>query len=295
MAVLRPLLCLVALLFAAPAAAQEYPALSGRVVDQADLLSVEQEHALTVRLEELERANSRQLVVATVASLQDRTVEDYANGLFRHWRLGQAEADNGVLLLVAPSERKVRIEVGYGLEPILTDALTGQIIRDLILPRFRDDDYAGGIEAGAGALIEQLQAPPEAAEQRARAAAAPQAPADDGGSLPPMLLLIIILVFVILPIAGGAAMSFGRGRRTYGRRYRSRDGAAAVGEILLWAALDQLAHGGGRGGWGAGGRWGRGSSWGGGGGSWGGGSWGGGGGFSGGGGSSGGGGASGSW
>src|SRR5687767_12165911 len=114
----------LALLVAAPAFAQTFPELTGRVVDQADLLNPQQEAELTQRLEALEKASSRQLVVATVTRLEDYPIEDYGYRLGRHWGIGQSEANNGIILLVAPNERKVRIEVGYGLEPIMTDALS---------------------------------------------------------------------------------------------------------------------------------------------------------------------------
>ena len=164
------LLCLFA---AAPAHAQTFPQLSGRVVDAANLLSPADEAALTQKLEGLEQASTRQLVVATVPDLQSYPIEEYGYKLGRAWGIGQSEANNGTILLVAPNERKVRIEVGYGLEPILTDALSSQIIQNQILPRFREGNYPAGINAGADAVIAQLQAPPELAEQRALEAGAP--------------------------------------------------------------------------------------------------------------------------
>ena len=265
--ILRRLLCAFLLLLAAPASAQNFPALSGRVVDAAELLDPAQEAELTQRLEALERASSRQLVVATVPSLEDRPIEDYGYQLGRHWKIGQSEANNGTILLVAPNERKVRIEVGYGLEPILTDALSHQIIQQQILPRFREGDMAGGIMAGAAELITQLGAPPEQAEQRAIAAAeAQQSEGNESGvgeRFVGFLFWVIVLFFVIGP------MLF-RGRR--GRRYRRRRGAWGS-PVVIW---------GGGSGWGS-----SGGSWGSGGGGFGG--------FSGGGGSFGGGGASGSW
>jgi uncharacterized protein len=167
------------------------------------------------------------------------------------------------------TEKKVRIEVGYGLEPILTDALSSLIIQNQILPRFRDGDFPGGINAGADAIIEQLQAPPELAEQRALQASQQRVRqakrSDGGGSIFPLLFWGFILLFVILPMFRG-------GRR--GRRYRRRGGGFP---IILWGP-----------GMGGGGGWGGGGGFGGGGG-------GGFGGFSGGGGSFGGGGASGGW
>ncbi|HET9427478.1 MAG TPA: TPM domain-containing protein [Allosphingosinicella sp.] len=267
---IRALLFLLAFLVAAPAAAQTFPELTGRVVDQAELLSPEQEAQLTQKLEALEQASSRQLVVATIRSLEDYPIEDYGYQLGRHWGIGQSEANNGILLLVAPAERKVRIEVGYGLEPIMTDALSNQIIQQQILPRFRDNDYPGGIAAGADSIIAQLQAPPEQAEQRAlEAARAEQANAGgDGGSVFPLIFWMIILFFIVIPM-----LRSGFGGRKYGR------GRRRGLPIVIWGP-----------GLGSGG-WSSGSSSG-----WGGGSWGGGGGgFSGGGGSFGGGGASGGW
>ena len=272
---MRPLgafLCLIVLLLAVPAAAQGFPELSGRVVDQADLLPPEHEAALTQRLEALERQSSRQLVVATVTSLNGLEIEDYGYQLGRHWRIGQEGANNGVVLLVAPNERKVRIEVGYGLEGVMTDALSSQIVRNDILPHFRDGDYRGGINAGVEAIIAQLQAPPEAAEQRALEAVrnAERGEQRGGGSSGFVLLFwLVVIGFIVLPM-----LSSGFSGRKYRGRRRGRRGG---GPVVIWGP-----------GWGGGSS--HGSSWGGS--SWGGG---GGGGFSGGGGSFGGGGASGGW
>ena len=127
------------LLFAAPAEAQDFPKLTGRVVDSANLLSPADEGELTQKLEALETASTRQLVVVTTPDLQGYDIADYGYRLGRAWKIGQDESNNGTLLIVAPNERKVRIEVGYGLEPILTDALSSVIIQTQILPRFRDE------------------------------------------------------------------------------------------------------------------------------------------------------------
>lgn len=281
---------------AVPAAAQTFPALSGRVVDQANIIPDDREAAMTQQLEQLQRATSRQLVVATVPDLQGYAVEDYANALFREWRLGQAEANNGILLLVAPTERKVRIEVGYGLEGIVTDAFSGQVIRDQIVPRFRENDYPGGIEAGTNALIVQLAAPPEQAEQRVlEAEQARQRGSGGGGNSGDGVIVIVVLGFIVLIFVGAVSSATG-GRRyrpgrvsPWGSRYDQRNDDNGIGWVVASAVLDAILSGprGGGSSWSSGG----GSSWGGGGSSWGGG----GGGFSGGGGSSGGGGASGSW
>jgi uncharacterized protein len=266
---LRALLALLLALAwsAAPAAAQQLPSLTGRVVDSADLLPPEREAALTQKLESLERTTSRQLVVVTVPNLQGYSVEDFGYRLGEQWKIGAKGADNGAILLVSPAEKKIRIEVGDGLEPILTDAMSGFIIRESIRPRFQAGDYPGGIDAGVDAIIEQLRAPPEVAEQKALEAQRQQqglSRRHESGSILPLLFWGIILFFIVIPMFRGR-----RGGRRYGRR----------GPVVLWGP------GFGGGGWGGGG-----SSWG-----SGGGGWGGGGGFSGGGGSFGGGGASGGW
>src|ERR1700758_4819416 len=136
--------------------ALDYPPLTGRVVDQADVINAQSRGALETKLKELEDKSSIQLVVATVKSLQGSDIETYANGLFRFWKLGQAQKNNGVLLLVAPAEHKVRIEVGYGLEGTLTDALSSVIIWTAILPRFKANDYSGGSERGVDGIISVL-------------------------------------------------------------------------------------------------------------------------------------------
>ena len=265
-----PLLLFLLLILAAPAHAQTFPKLTGRVVDNANLLAPADEAALTQKLEGLERASSRQLVVATVPSLEGYPIEEYGYKLGRAWGIGQKEANNGTILLVARDDRKVRIEVGYGLEPILTDALSSLIIQNQILPRFRQNDYPGGINAGADAIIQQLQAPPELAEQRVLEASQQQQAqsaggGDGGGSIFPLIFWGFVLFFIVLPMLRG-------GRR--GRRYRRRGGGFPV---VIWGP----GFGGGGGGGGFGG--------------FGGGGGGGFGGFSGGGGSFGGGGASGGW
>ena len=140
---------LALLAFGAAAAAEpSYPQLTGRVVDDADLLSAADIAELDTGLKALEDKSSDQVVVVTLPSLQGFTIEDFGYQLGRHWGIGTKEKDNGVLLIVAPNERKVRIEVGRGLEPLLTDAMSNVIINGAILPRFRSGDYAGGIKEG---------------------------------------------------------------------------------------------------------------------------------------------------
>jgi uncharacterized protein len=125
-------------------------------VDQANVISSETKSALEPKLAELESKSGIQLVVATVASLGGLEIEPYANQLFRTWKLGEKAKNNGVLLLVAPNERRVRIEVGYGLEGTLTDALSKVIITNAIAPRFKSGDYSGGISRGVDDIITVL-------------------------------------------------------------------------------------------------------------------------------------------
>ena len=276
---------LVALLLAffalaAPATAQNFPALGGRVVDQAHLLSPAQVADLTSKSQALEAQSGRQFVVATVNSLEGYPIEDYAYRLGRAWKIGTEKKDDGVVLLVAPNERKVWIATGYGAGSFLTDAMSGVIIRENILPHFKQSppDYGGGIEAGADAIIKQMSLPPEEAQKNlAQAQQAQQQRQRSGVNPLPIFFWVMVFGFVALS----------HFRRGLGRRYRTRTGGVSPW-VTLWA-LNELSRGS-RGGssWGGGSSWSGGSGWGGGG-------FGGGGGFSGGGGSFGGGGAGGSW
>lgn len=138
------------------AAALHFPALTGRVVDEAHILAPATIASLTQELEDYERGTGNQLVVVTLSSLQGVPIEDYGYKLGRNWAIGQAGKNNGVLLIVAPNERKVRIEVGYGNEPLLTDAASSQIVQGIILPAFRAGHMQQGIVDGSQAIIDVL-------------------------------------------------------------------------------------------------------------------------------------------
>lgn len=133
-----------------------FPALTGRVVDEAALLKPADRAALTETLAGLEAQTTDQLVIVTLKSLQGTTIEDYGYQLGRRWQIGQKDKNNGVLLIVAPSERAVRIEVGYGLEGTLTDAIAKFIIESSILPRFKIGDFPGGIKRGTDDIVQVL-------------------------------------------------------------------------------------------------------------------------------------------
>ena len=133
-----------------------FPALTGRVVDEAGLLNATDRAVLVESLASLETKTTDQLVIVTLKSLQGTSIEDYGYQLGRFWKIGQKDKDSGALLIVAPTERKVRIEVGYGLEGTLTDALTKIIIERAILPKFKEGDFPGGIKSGAAEIIKAL-------------------------------------------------------------------------------------------------------------------------------------------
>jgi uncharacterized protein len=258
-------LALFAIASVAFAAAPKFPALTGRVVDDAHVLSPATTQKLTDELASLEQQTGHQVVVATVPNLQGHAIEDYGYQLGRAWLLGRKGVNDGAILLVAPSEHKVRIEVGYGLEPVLTDAMTSVILNSKVLPQFKAGHMEQGVVDGTEALIAQAGLPDDQAKanvaqaetQRADVAQPSPRGQRTGGHFPVIgILLIVVWVLSVLL----------RGRRGLGG--------------LWW--LPFMFLGGGRGG-----------GWGGGGGGFGGG---GGGGFSGGGGGGfGGGGSSGSW
>jgi len=158
-------LCLALAISAVASAQPAVPALTGRVVDQADILSPHIEAGLTQRLALFEDSTSAQVVVLTIPSLESAVLEEFATEVFRTWGLGQAEANNGVLLLVARDDRELRIEVGFGLEGDLTDATAGQIIRNVIVPRFKEGDFDSGVLMGVEAILGSIEGtyemPPE--------------------------------------------------------------------------------------------------------------------------------------
>jgi uncharacterized protein len=179
------------LALAVPASAQTLAAFTARVVDQAGILDASARAALTAKLAALEAQNTDQLVVVTVASLQGQTIESYATNLFRMWRLGQKDKNNGVLLLVALNERKVRIEVGYGLEGTLTDAVAKLIIAQSVVPRFRANDFAGGIAQATDDIVQVLTG--DAAQWQRRAVAAGE-PRGVAITLPPWAFVLVVIL-----------------------------------------------------------------------------------------------------
>jgi uncharacterized protein len=294
---LRHVLLLLAGLIglAAAAHAQDYPPRpDGAVYDGAGILSEATKADLDQQLRAYNKETGRAIIVATVPSLGGASIETYATTLFTDkWGIGGAQRDMGLLLLIAPSERKMRIEVGYGLHGYFGGIMAGRVINDVIAPRFKQGDFDGGVTDGVNAILAHLAKSPEdavAIEEAAKAAQAQKSRSDGGFPFGVLIWLALMFFFFVLPILSG------RGRR---RKYRSRGqgpwGSRGLGDtardVILWEVGSAVARGlinSGRGGCGGGG-----SDWGGGGGF---GGFGGGGGFGGfGGGSSGGGGASGGW
>ena len=181
----------------APARADPtFPKLTGQVVDEMGLLRPEDRAAILTELKALEGKSSDQVVVAVVRSLQGYPIEDYGYRLGRAWGIGQSTTNNGVILLVAPTERRVRIEVGRGLEPQLTDALSRTIIENAITPAFKRGDYAAGIRAGVKDITDVLLG--DAEEVRKRIAQRPvKAPDVDYVSLAFLALWIGMFLFIM--------------------------------------------------------------------------------------------------
>ena len=193
------------------AQALTFPALSGRVVDEAGLLTAADRAALTDSLAGVEAKTTDQLVIVTLASLRGTTIADYGYQLGRHWQIGQKEKNNGALLIVVPSERQVRIEVGYGLEGTLTDALTKVIIETEILPRFRAGDFPGGIKIGVERITQVLMGKPDDLERSvARGSAADRTRPSPDASVAPIIVVVVVVVGVLIfcSIAGGGICQF---------------------------------------------------------------------------------------
>jgi uncharacterized protein len=270
------LLVLLALL-AGPAYAQTFPKFTGLVVDDANVIPPNREAALDARLQAFQQQTGRQLVVATIADAQGYPIEDYGYRLGRAWSVGLKDVNNGVLLLIFPNnpagQRGPRIEVGYGLEPVLTDALSSIIVRQQMMPLLRaNNDVPGALDAGADAIIKQLSLPDEEAKQAQAAAIAAfdkthQRTAQSGGGGVPIGAIFwgIVVVFVLLSIARGRSRRYQRTPGPWGGR---RHDGGSNWPIWIWAASELAEHasrsrGGGWGGgsWGGGGGGGSSGGW----------------------------------
>src|SRR5471032_3292951 len=178
--------------FGMVALAANLPALTGRIVDQASIIPASSRADLETKLSDLESKSGIQLVVATVTSLEGQEIEPYANELFRTWKLGEKTKNNGVLLLVAPNEKRVRIEVGYGLEGTLTDALSKVIIANAITPRFKTGDFAGGISRGVDDIVTVLTTDSSEWEKR------PSLRVDSEPASAPVPWFVVVLIIAVI-------------------------------------------------------------------------------------------------
>lgn len=188
------------------ASAPAFPPLAGRIVDQANILDTEVKSRLNAKLEELEVSTTNQFVIVTLQSLNGQDIAEYGYQLGRHWGIGRAGRNNGVLLIVAPSERKVRIEVGYGLEGSLTDAVTRLIIANSILPRFRIGDFSGGIQQGADDILKVLAGDAENFKKRAAERDSRPTSGEGLSSFSIVFIILAIWLFVFLRRARNRAL-----------------------------------------------------------------------------------------
>lgn len=232
------------LLVAGTAHAAMPPKPAGPVLDQANIIPDDQEAALAQRLSAYNAQTGRAVIVATIASLDGEEIATYGPALGRMWGVGGKATDQGLIFLIAPNDRRVRIEVGYGLEEYMPDVLAGRIIASAVTPRFKAGDYPGGINAGIDQILTQLNRNPAEAKAVAEAAAASQREgASSAGGTFASAIFWIILIIVAISI-------FGRRKRGYGQRRSGIDPG-----VVLWG-LSEIArsasHGSG-GGWGSGG------------------------------------------
>lgn len=222
----------------------------GPIADYANVLRPEDSAALDAKLRAYNRATGRAIIVATVPSLDGEEIEPYAQKLAESWGIGGAESENGVLLLVAPAERKLRIHTARGVQERMTDIMSGRIVRDTIVPRFKAGDMSGGIVAGVDAIIAQLDMDPAQARaiEEAQSAADRARQSEGGFPIGALFWLVFVFLFFILPMLRG-------GKR---RRRRGSPWGNTARDIILWEAGSAIARGvfnsgGGGGGWGGGG------------------------------------------
>lgn len=255
------MLCWLAILALAgsPALAAMPARPDGPVLDAAAIIPDDQESAIAQKLIAYNKATGRALVVATVPSLDGQVVERYAQDLAQAWGIGGKESQEGILFLIAPAERKIRIHTAVGAQGRITDAFAGRTIREQVSPRFKADDIGGGINAGVDALIAQMNRDPVDAKAVAEAAAAAEATRQSGAgqggdSVGSVVFWLFLIVFFML--------AFGRRGRRFGRRSGIDPG------IVLWGISEAMHNSRGNSGWGGGSGWssgdsGGGSDWGG--------------------------------
>jgi uncharacterized protein len=218
-----------------------FPPLTGRVVDDAGLLTSEDRTALDTELASLEATSTDQLAVVTLKSLQGYPIEQYGYLLGRAWAIGQKGKNNGILLIVVPSEHKVRIEVGRGLEPIMTDAMSNIIINHAIVPEFRKGNFAGGIKAGVRDIKDVLLGDAEEVKQRALGARRSDTP--DTMQIILLIFWICVVLYILYAVYRSALAAQKAG--VAGRAGRT---AVIPGSSDSWGGSWSSSSGGGGGG-----------------------------------------------
>lgn len=231
----------IGLIGTATAQTLSFPALTGRVVDEAGILDETTRASLTEALADLEKKTTDQLVVVTLKSLQGTSIEDYGYQLGRRWQIGQKDKNNGALLIVAPTERKVRIEVGYGLEGTLTDAIGKFIIETSILPRLKAGDVPGGIKRGVEDVTQVLSGNAEEWQRRVAQSGSADIAQPDDVPLWPVIVIVLLGAGLLIFCAttGGAncqallqallLILLSQGRSSHGRSSRSGGGSFGGG------------------------------------------------------------------
>lgn len=247
---MRPTAVIVALLCASLSAIATYalptfPELTGRVVDNAGMLDTSRERRISQLLEAHENATTNQVVVVTLPDLGGYSIETYGYQLGRDWGVGQKGKDNGVLLIVAKKERKVRIEVGYGLEGTLTDAIASNIVHTVILPLFKQGNFDEGIERGAKTTIQALGGQYTMNPERGKGATSDT----DHFPLPFILFLLVGGVIVIFSIYQSERLSRGGYSSSWGGGFSGGWGSTSGGGGGFSGGGGSFGGGGASGGW----------------------------------------------
>jgi len=238
----RRIAALLALVFALihSAAWAQMPARpTGPVSDFANIITPADEAALDAKLRSYNQQTGRAIIVATVPTLDGETIERYSQQLAETWGIGGEKSENGVLLLVAPAEREVRIHTARGVQERMTDIMSGRIVRNTIIPRFKAGDMSGGIVAGVDAIVTQLDMDPAQARviEEARAAAEKSGRGDKGVPVGAVIWIVFLLFFFVLPMLGGGS------RRRYRRSGMAGGMADVASNIILWEAGKAIARG----------------------------------------------------
>jgi uncharacterized protein len=253
-AALALLSALVVMIPADGALAQpKFPELTGRVVDNAGLLTPQDKAAIEAELKAIEDKSTDQVVVVTLPDLGGYAIDDYGYQLGRHWKIGQKDKDNGAVLIVAPNERKVRIETGRGLEAHLTDAMSRIIIENAILPKFRRGDFSGGIRDGVRDIKATIEGDAEAVKERARGRVGEHQEVDYTALI--MIAVWIAIIFYVVYQQRKYAQQFPQSANAGNRRRRRRSGFDDGSIIVIPGGSSDWGGGwsGGGGGWGGGG------------------------------------------